>query len=378
MPTPPFIPSPPAPSQPPQLLPPCPGNEPPPQKLLPNAPQKQPGLAQPAASSITGTGTSSLLGSYRHRQDLQQQWQQALLLAAFTEGAASHPAVQEPSSLPLPGDIPLPLLAQQLPSEQRITFSDASKLLSACAQRRAVPDGSSSSYYSSSPMLLAAYAATDPTEPATSQTSPGASGSDSISSAGAAPRMSSSPAGSKLQVVVPDSSRSSNSSSTDKGSSGASSNAQPQVSGFEKELVGRPDNAAASSSASPSALQQLQQLPANVASAAQRDPGVSDLLKALARLSNAAVRLAVPLLRLLVQVTAVVIQALVKLLVWGLDKAGQGTVGRVQETRQQNIARLAEKVQQQAGGERSRMAVLMVALEQQQEGQQHVAPKLLG
>jgi hypothetical protein len=87
--------------------------------------------------------------------------------------------------------------------------------------------------------------------------------------------------------------------------------------------------------------------------AAQRDPGISGFLKAAARFAEAVVRVGLIVLRLLVQVTAVLLQFAVKLLVWLLDWAGQRTADRVAAVRQQNIAALLGRavVQQEGGGQ---------------------------
>jgi hypothetical protein len=87
--------------------------------------------------------------------------------------------------------------------------------------------------------------------------------------------------------------------------------------------------------------------------AAQRDPGISGFLKAAARFAEAVVRVGLIVLRLLVQVTAVLLQFAVKLLVWLLDWAGQRTADRVAAVRQQNIAALQGRavVQQEGGGQ---------------------------
>jgi hypothetical protein len=84
--------------------------------------------------------------------------------------------------------------------------------------------------------------------------------------------------------------------------------------------------------------------------AAQGDPGISGFLKAAARFAEAVVRVGLIVLRLLVQVTAVLLQFAVKLLVWLLDWAGQRTADRVAAVRQQNIALQGRAVVQQEGG----------------------------
>ncbi|WIA12035.1 hypothetical protein OEZ85_012114 [Tetradesmus obliquus] len=118
------------------------------------------------------------------------------------------------------------------------------------------------------------------------------------------------------------------------------------------------------------AVQGLQQRWQGVQDAAQRDPGVSDFLKAAAKFGEAFVRVGLIVLRLLVQITAVLLQAAVKLLVWLLDWAGQRTADRVAAVRQQNAAQLgvAAVVQQQAGGQEKVMGmqVAMAAAAEQQ------------
>jgi hypothetical protein len=99
-----------------------------------------------------------------------------------------------------------------------------------------------------------------------------------------------------------------------------------------------------------STIQGLQDKWRGVQDAAQRDPGISDFLKAAARFAEAAVRAGLIVLRLLVQVTAVLLQFAVKLLVWLLDWAGQRTADRVAAVRQQNIVSLSgQAVLQQEG-----------------------------
>ncbi|WIA32167.1 hypothetical protein OEZ86_003016 [Tetradesmus obliquus] len=85
---------------------------------------------------------------------------------------------------------------------------------------------------------------------------------------------------------------------------------------------------------------------------------------------EAFVRVGLIVLRLLVQITAVLLQAAVKLLVWLLDWAGQRTADRVAAVRQQNVAQLgvAAVVQQQGSGQHQVMGMqvaLAAAAEQQ-------------
>jgi hypothetical protein len=118
-------------------------------------------------------------------------------------------------------------------------------------------------------------------------------------------------------------------------------------------------------------MQGLQQRWQGFQDAAQRDPGISDFLKAAARFAEAVVRVGLIVLRLLVQITAVLLQAAVKLLVWLLDWAGQRTADRVAAVRQQNMASLGRQavVQQQQGagqeGARAVRVAIAAAAEQQ-------------
>jgi hypothetical protein len=121
-------------------------------------------------------------------------------------------------------------------------------------------------------------------------------------------------------------------------------------------------------------IQGLQNQWQGLQDAAQRDPGISDFLKAAARFAEAVVRVGLIVLRLLVQVTAVLLQFVVKLLVWLLDWAGQRTADRVAAVRQQKFATLQGHavVQQGAGqGEAERWRVAMAAAAEQAAPELH-------
>lgn len=163
---------------------------------------------------------------------------------------------------------------------------------------------------------------------------------------------------------------------TSKKGASTSSSSTSSLSGTQ-DTTAAPAKAAATSRAKKAeaastnaTVQGLQQRWQGVQDAAQRDPGVSDFLKAAAKFAEAFVRVGLIVLRLLVQITAVLLQAAVKLLVWLLDWAGQRTADRVAAVRQQNVAQLgvAAVVQQQGSGQHQVMGMqvaLTAAAEQQ-------------
>jgi hypothetical protein len=241
---------------------------------------------------------------------------QALLHAAFADGAASKLAGQEPPALPLPDSIAahsFSLLEGDAPLAAH-TFGGA-----AGTSWRGSGGGSisSSGGISSLRSMLAAYAVADT----------------------AAAQATDVPAGNIPSVLTTDDAGSATAApKSSKKVKGSSSSSTPSPAAT-KDTTSAPEKATASKakkagSGSPAAstngtLEGLQQQWQGLQDAAQRDPGISDFLKASARFAEAVVRVGLIVLRLLVQITAVLLQAAVKLLVWLLDWAGQRTADRV-------------------------------------------------
>uniref|UniRef100_A0A383VLS0 Uncharacterized protein n=1 Tax=Tetradesmus obliquus TaxID=3088 RepID=A0A383VLS0_TETOB len=374
VPNPPFLATPPPPSIPPQLLPPCPGNQPPPQKLIPNAPTADKAPVRPAScdsSSCSSSGPAAetlgdvlagdsysssnggLLGLFRQQQGLQHRWQQALLHAAFADGAASQLAGQEPPALLLPDSIP-PHSFSFLEGDAALPALPADAAAGTSWRGSAGGSLSSGSSFSSFRAMLATYAVADVA--AAQAAEPSVGSIPSVLSADEPGSTTAAPKSSKKSASTSSSSTTSLSAAQD-----ITAPATAAATSQSKKAEAASTNAA---------VQGLQQRWQGVQDVAQRDPGVSDFLKAAAKFGEAFVRVGLIVLRLLVQITAVLLQAAVKLLVWLLDWAGQRTADRVAAVRQQNAAQLgvAAVVQQQAGGQEKVMGmqVAMAAAAEQQ------------
>lgn len=304
-------------------------------------------LAGDSYSSSNG----GLLGLFRQQQGLQHRWQQALLHAAFADGAASQLAGQEPPALLLPDSIP-PHSFSFLEGDAALPALPAGAAAGTSWRSSAGGSLSSGSSFSSFRAMLATYAVADVAAAQAAEPSAG-----SIPSVLSADEPGST-------TAPPKSSKKSASTSSTTSLSAAQDITAPATAAATSQ------SKKAEAASTNAAVQGLQQRWQGVQDAAQRDPGVSDFLKAAAKFGEAFVRVGLIVLRLLVQITAVLLQAAVKLLVWLLDWAGQRTADRMAAVRQQNAAQLgvAAVVQQQAGGQEKVMGmqVAMAAAAEQQ------------
>ncbi|KAF6253392.1 hypothetical protein COO60DRAFT_1643204 [Scenedesmus sp. NREL 46B-D3] len=340
VPHPPLLPSPLPPAIPPQLLPPCPGNQPPPQKLIPNAPSADKAPTRPAtcsssncssggpaadmvedvpagsssSSSSSSSSQAGLLGLFRQQQGLQQRWQQALLHTAFADGAASGLAGQEPPALPLPDSIPLGSFSP-FEGDGAVPARPSGGAAGTGWRSSGGRIISGSSSFSGTPSMLAAYAVAD-TAAAQAADVPAGNIPSVLTADDAGPAVAA-PKSSKKALFKGSSGTDAASFSAPQDAATASAKAAAAASSATKAGTG------SASSTTNGAVQDLQQQLQGLQDAAQRDPGVSDFLRAAVGFGEAVLRVALIVLRLLVQVTAALLQAAVKLLVWLLDWAGQ-------------------------------------------------------